>query len=326
MEEFELPLELVREINAAAVACARRACDEFNERTPDRPRFVAGSIGPTTKQTAISTKVDDASYRGVTFDEMADSYYAAGGRARRSGRRHPAARNGDRHAQPQGLPVRDRTAISTRAGVRVPVMISGTFDEGGATFVSGQEVEAFWNAIAHFPMLSVGMNCALGPETDAAALGDAAASLVRVGSVAIPTPACRTRWASTTSARPTWPSMLGEFAEHGWVNIVGGCCGTTPEHIARDRRDACAACKPHQRTHGRPVPAAQRHAAAHAAARQQLPDDRRADERHRLARSSPGSSRTRSTKKPSKSPASRSTAGRTSSTSTWTKPCSTAKP
>ncbi len=65
----------MREINAAAVACARRACDEFNERTPDRPRFVAGSIGPTTKQTAISTKVDDASYRGVTFDEMVESYY-----------------------------------------------------------------------------------------------------------------------------------------------------------------------------------------------------------------------------------------------------------
>src|SRR5919106_2348734 len=75
MEEFALPLELVREINAAAVACARRACDEFNERTPDRPRFVAGSIGPTAKQTAISTKVEDASHRGVTFDEMAESYY-----------------------------------------------------------------------------------------------------------------------------------------------------------------------------------------------------------------------------------------------------------
>ncbi|MEX2093574.1 MAG: homocysteine S-methyltransferase family protein, partial [Pirellulales bacterium] len=76
MEEFGLPLALVREINHEAVALACRARDEFNAKTPDRPRFVAGSIGPTTKQTAISTKVDDASYRGVTFDQMADSYYA----------------------------------------------------------------------------------------------------------------------------------------------------------------------------------------------------------------------------------------------------------
>ena len=75
MEDFALPDELMREINAAAVACARRAVDEFNERTPNRPRFVAGSIGPTAKQTAISTKVDDPSYRGVTFDQMAESYY-----------------------------------------------------------------------------------------------------------------------------------------------------------------------------------------------------------------------------------------------------------
>src|SRR5262245_12214699 len=76
MAEFELPLALVREINTAAVACAKQACAEFTEKTPDRPRFAAGSIGPTTKQTAISTRVEDASYRGTTFDEMAESYYA----------------------------------------------------------------------------------------------------------------------------------------------------------------------------------------------------------------------------------------------------------
>ncbi|HMP06756.1 MAG TPA: homocysteine S-methyltransferase family protein, partial [Lacipirellulaceae bacterium] len=76
MEEFDLPIELVAEINAAAVACARRAADLWTERTPDRPRFVAGSIGPTTKQTAISTRVDDPAFRGTTFDEMAASYYA----------------------------------------------------------------------------------------------------------------------------------------------------------------------------------------------------------------------------------------------------------
>src|SRR5262245_46703963 len=75
MQEFELPAEVMREVNIAAAACAREAVDEFNGRTPQRPRFVAGSIGPTAKQTAISTKVEDASFRAVTFDEMAESYY-----------------------------------------------------------------------------------------------------------------------------------------------------------------------------------------------------------------------------------------------------------
>ena len=76
MEEFDLPVELVREINAAAVACARAAADEFTDRTPDKPRFVAGSIGPTTKQMAISTSTEDPSHRDVTFDHMVESYYA----------------------------------------------------------------------------------------------------------------------------------------------------------------------------------------------------------------------------------------------------------
>ena len=117
MEEFELPVELVRDINYAAVACARRACDEFNERTPDQPRFVAGSIGPTTKQMAISTNVEDASYRGVTFDAMVDSYYAQVAALDGSRCRFAAARNGDRHAQPQSVPVRD---VEVLRGQREP--------------------------------------------------------------------------------------------------------------------------------------------------------------------------------------------------------------
>src|SRR5688572_19437910 len=75
MDEFDLPRELIREINVAAVECARQAVDEFNERTPDKPRFVAGSIGPTAKQMAISTRVDDPAWRGTTFDAMVESYY-----------------------------------------------------------------------------------------------------------------------------------------------------------------------------------------------------------------------------------------------------------
>ncbi len=163
MEEFALAPELMAEINAAAVACALTARDEFNDRTPDRPRFVAGSIGPTTRQTAISTKVDDPAFRGADFDSMSASYYAQVAALVEAG-------------VDILLP---ETVIDTlnlkaclfaiekyfdSAGRRLPVMISGTFDRGGATFVSGQSIEAFWISVSHFPMLSVGMNCALGPD------------------------------------------------------------------------------------------------------------------------------------------------------------------
>ena len=244
MEEFDLPLDLVREINVAAVKMARLACDEYTEKTPDRPRFVAGSIGPTTKQTAISTQVDDASYRGVTFDQMEASYYA-----------QVAA------LVDAGVDILlPETVIDTlnlkaclfaisryfdESGKRVPVMISGTFSEGGATFVSGQEVEAFNIAISHFPALSVGMNCALGPKPMRPHLE----TLQQVSSHWIscyPNAGLPDEMGQYDLGPAAMAALVGEFAERGWVNIVGGCCGTTPDHI-----NAIAAAvrgmKPHQR-------------------------------------------------------------------------------
>src|SRR5688572_8625329 len=133
MEEFQLPRELVREINTAAVRCARVAADEFNERTPDKPRFVAGSIGPTARQMAISTRVEDPAWRPVTFDQMVDSYYE---------QVRALAEAGVDILLPE-------TMIDTlnlkaclfavqryydEGGRRVPVMASGTFDQSGHTF------------------------------------------------------------------------------------------------------------------------------------------------------------------------------------------------
>jgi 5-methyltetrahydrofolate--homocysteine methyltransferase len=244
MEEFELPNELVREINVAAVTAARVACDEYRDITPDRPRFVAGSIGPTTKQTAISTKVDDASYRGVTFDEMEKSYYA---------QVEALVEAGVDILLPE-------TVIDTlnlkaclfamsryfeKSGNRVPVMISGTFDKGGATFVSGQEVEAFANATAHFPALSMGMNCALGPELMRPHLE----TLQQVSSCWIschPNAGLPNEMGLYDLGPAAMAQMIAEFADRGWVNIVGGCCGTTPDHIAAMAK-AVRGLKPHKR-------------------------------------------------------------------------------
>lgn len=230
MIEFDLPLELVDEINAAAVACARKAADEWTERTPDKPRFVAGSIGPTSQQMAISVDVNDAAKRTITFPEMVASY----------------------RRQVQGLVeagvdiLLPETAIDTlnlkaclfaiedyfeKSGRQVPVMVSGTFDKGGRTFVSGQSIEAFVAATSHFPMLSVGMNCALGPDVMRPHLKEMSdASAVPIS--CHPNAGLPNDMGQFDLDPKPMADIVGDFADNGWVNILGGCCGTTPDHIA----------------------------------------------------------------------------------------------
>lgn len=230
MEEFGLPRELVRELNFAAVRCARQAVEEFQERSGDRPRFVAGSIGPTTRQASISTNVDDPGHRSVTFEQMRQSYYEQVAALVEAG-------------VDILLP---ETAIDTlnlkaclfaiqqyfdEHGVRVPVMISASFNAAGVTFVSSQTVEAFWISISHFPMLSVGINCSLGPELMRPHIEE----LARVAPVPIscyPNAGMPDEMGQYRLGPAEMASQLREFAERGWVNIVGGCCGTTPAHIA----------------------------------------------------------------------------------------------
>jgi len=244
MREFGLPAELCREINLAAASCARQAVEMFQRRTPNRPRFVAGSIGPTTQQTAISTRVDDPAYRGVTFDEMVDSYYeqvaalVAGG-------------------VDLLLPETVIDTLNLKAclfaisryfdehGIVLPVMVSGTFDRSGATFVSGQSVEAFWNSVAHFPLFSVGINCALGPELMRPFVGELA-HCADTYVTCHPNAGLPNEMGQYELSPGRMAEMLGEFARNGWVNIVGGCCGTTPEHI-RALADAIRGVAPHRR-------------------------------------------------------------------------------
>jgi len=229
MEEFELPGELVHEINVAAVACARKAVDEFNELTPEKPRFVAGSMGPTARSASISTDVEDASARNVTYDQLVDSYYG----------------------QVAGLVdggadlLLVETVIDTLNAkaclfaiakyfddhqVSRPVMVSGTFDKSGGTFVSAQLVEAFWNAVSHFPLFSVGMNCALGPQLMRPLIEE----LSQVATCNIschPNAGLPNEMGQYDLGPDEMAELVGEFAESGWLNIVGGCCGTTPDHI-----------------------------------------------------------------------------------------------
>ena len=230
MVEFDLPDSLVYELNHAAVEHAKKAAAEFTEKTPDKPRFVAGSIGPTARQTAISTNADDAAFRSTSFEELQHSYYQQ-----------------VRALVEAGVDLLlPETVIDTlnlkaclfaigeyfeESGVSVPVMVSGTFNEAGVTFVSAQSLEAFWNSISHFPLFSVGMNCALGPDT----MRSHVQSLAKITDLPVschPNAGLPNEMGQYDLSPSDMASRMAEYADNGWVNIVGGCCGTTPEHIA----------------------------------------------------------------------------------------------
>ena len=245
MAEYRLPAELVREINIAAVANAKAAVSQIEATHPHGPqRFVAGSIGPTTQQTAISTKVEDPAWRGVTFAEMEQSYYS----------QVAALVEG-------GVDILfPETVIDTlnlkaclfaiaryfeESGNIVPVMVSGTFAESGSTFVSGQVVEAFWNSISHFPMISVGMNCALGPDVMRSHLEE----LSKIATPYIsahPNAGLPNEMGQFDLDPARMADMVGEWADNGWINIIGGCCGTTPDHI-KAIAERVRGVVPHQR-------------------------------------------------------------------------------
>ncbi|MEM6330616.1 MAG: homocysteine S-methyltransferase family protein, partial [Planctomycetota bacterium] len=241
---------LGREINTAAVRLAKQACEEFTERDPSKPRFVAGSIGPTSKQMAISTRVDDPSHRDVVFMEMVDSYYEQARAMVESGVDILLAETViDTLNLKACLFAIDR--VFTDLGRRVPVMVSGTFDKGGGTFVSGQSVEAFWHSIEHFPLLSVGMNCALGPDS----MRPNIEALQQVATVPIscyPNAGQPNEMGKYDLGPAAMAPMVAEFAERGWVNILGGCCGTSPAHIA-SFADAVSGLNPHRRTSVAPM-------------------------------------------------------------------------
>jgi len=227
-EEFGLGA-VTRELNVAAAACGRRAVDEIIAEDPSRPRFVAGSIGPTTKTASVSPKVEDPGYRGVTFDQLVDSYYeqieglVEGG----ADLLFPET-SFDTLNLKAALFAIDKFFEET--GERLPVMASVTITDASGRTLSGQTVEAFWNSISHFPLLSVGINCALGPET----MRPYVEELSAIAPVYIslhPNAGLPNEFGGYDESPEEMAGVLREFAEEGWLNIVGGCCGTTPEHI-----------------------------------------------------------------------------------------------
>lgn len=220
---------LAYEMNVAAARLAKAACDKFS--TKDSPRFAAGAFGPTPKTASISPDVNDASARNVTFDELVAAYLEQARALHEGGVDLFLVETiFDTLNAKAALFAIDQ--FFEESGEQYPVMISGTVTDASGRILSGQTVEAFWNSVRHAKPITIGLNCALG----AALMRPYIAELSKICDVPIcvypnaglPNPMSDTGFDETPAITS---GLLKEFAEAGFVNVAGGCCGTTPDHI-----------------------------------------------------------------------------------------------
>ncbi len=221
--------ELVYELNYASARIARDVADEFELRAPDVPRFVAGVLGPTNRTASLSPDVNNPGFRNVRFDDLVETYGEAIRGLLEGGADLLLVETiFDTLNAKAALFAID--AYFAAAGFRVPVMISGTITDASGRTLSGQTTEAFWNSVAHGRPLSVGLNCALG----ARALRQYVQELSRVSPAFVsthPNAGLPNEFGQYDESPEYMAGVLREFAESGLVNLVGGCCGTTPAHI-----------------------------------------------------------------------------------------------
>jgi 5-methyltetrahydrofolate--homocysteine methyltransferase len=220
---------LVYELNRASARIARDTADEFERRAPDLPRFVAGVLGPTNRTASLSPDVNNPGFRNVRFDDLVETYAEAIRGLLDGGADLLLVETiFDTLNAKAALFAID--AHFAAAGFRVPVMISGTITDASGRTLSGQTTEAFWNSVAHTRPLSVGLNCALG----ARALRQYVQELSRVSPTFVsthPNAGLPNEFGQYDESPEHMAAVLQEFAESGLVNLVGGCCGTTPAHI-----------------------------------------------------------------------------------------------
>jgi 5-methyltetrahydrofolate--homocysteine methyltransferase len=222
---------LAREMNVAAARLAREACDRFS--TPGKPRFAAGALGPTPRTASISPDVNDPGARNVTFDELRAAYREqAEGLLEGGCDLFIVETIFDTLNAKAALFALDELMDET--GERLPVIISGTVTDASGRILSGQTVGAFWHSVRHAKPLAVGLNCALGAalmrpyiEELAKVAGDTFISCYP--NAGLPNPMSETGFDETPAVTG---SLMEGFAKAGFLNIAGGCCGTTPEHIA----------------------------------------------------------------------------------------------
>jgi 5-methyltetrahydrofolate--homocysteine methyltransferase len=221
---------VVAEINREAARLARRVADEVTAAEPSRPRFVAGVLGPTNRTASISPDVNNPGDRNVDFDQLREAYAEAAGGLLDGGVDLLLVETVFDTLNCKAALFAIESLFEAR-GQRVPVMVSATITDASGRTLSGQTVEAFWNAIAHAKPFSVGLNCALGAEQ----LRQYVVELGRVATTRVsahPNAGLPNEFGEYDQSPESMAAQLGEWAGAGLVNIVGGCCGTRPEHIA----------------------------------------------------------------------------------------------
>ncbi|MEL4180063.1 homocysteine S-methyltransferase family protein [Roseateles sp. PN1] len=219
------------EMNVAAAKIARQACDKYS--TPDKPRFAAGALGPTPRTASISPDVNDPGARNVDFDTLRAAYYEqAKGLLEGGVDLFLVETIFDTLNAKAAIFALDELMEDT--GERLPVIISGTVTDASGRILSGQTVTAFWHSVRHAKPLAIGLNCALGAtlmrpyiEELSKAAGDVAISCYP--NAGLPNPMSDTGFDETPDVTGR---LMSEFARSGFLNIAGGCCGTTPAHIA----------------------------------------------------------------------------------------------
>ena len=220
--------DLSYELNYAGAALARKAADEFS--TPEKPRYVAGTLGPTTRTASISPDVNDPGARNVTYDQLVAAYLEAANGLVDGGSDIILVETIFDSLNAKAAVFALETMFEER-GRRWPVIISGTITDASGRTLSGQVTEAFWNAIRHVKPLAVGLNCALGaPE-----MRPYIAEMARIADTFVscyPNAGLPNAFGEYDESPERQASYIADFAEAGLVNLVGGCCGTAPPHIA----------------------------------------------------------------------------------------------
>ena len=220
--------ELSYELNYAGAALARQACDEFS--TPEWPRYVAGALGPTTRTASISPDVNDPGARNVSYDQLVAAYLDAANGLIDGGSDLLIVETIFDTLNAKAAVFAIETLFAER-GRRWPVIISGTITDASGRTLSGQVTEAFWNSIRHANPIAVGLNCALGaPE-----MRPYIAEMARIADTFVscyPNAGLPNAFGEYDESPERQAGYIAEFAEAGFVNLVGGCCGTTPAHIA----------------------------------------------------------------------------------------------
>jgi len=221
--------DIVAELNFEGARLAREVADGFSASTPHKPRWVAGVLGPMSRTLSLSPDVNDPGFRAVSFDQVKDAYLAAVKALVEGGvdiimvetifdtlNAKAALFAIDEHAE--------------ESGIHLPIMISGTITDASGRTLSGQTAEAFWNSMRHAKPLSIGFNCALGARQ----LRPHVEELSRIADVYVsahPNAGLPNAMAEYDELAPETAAYIREWAESGWLNITGGCCGTTPDHI-----------------------------------------------------------------------------------------------